>query len=942
MVRPQRSRVWCSGIVALAIAALLPESAMAQLTPDSSLGAEQSIVVPGTVNGLPADLIQGGAQRGSLLFHSFRDFNVSEGGRTYFGNPTEVENVFMRVTGTTASNIFGTLGVNGGANLFLLNPNGMVFGANARLDMRGSFVATSADRLIFSNGFAFSASNPQAPPLLTISVPIGLQYGSRPSSIQTQGATLQAALGQTLALLGGTVSINGGRILAPQGRVELGGVAADGNVGLNIDGSDLSARFPDTTNRADISVGKGAEINVRNNDRGTIVMNARNITFTEASRVRAGIPIGLGTSQSQAGNIELNATGAVQATGGSIIANNTGGQGNAGAVIVNAQDFVSFDDESEIQSAIGQVATGNSGGITINTGSLYLANGAALNSINLQGQGNAGDIIINARDTVVLDSPETPQASGSSTSFIRSSVQNGKGNGGNINITTGSLLLKNGSTLFSGLRGGNADGNAGSININARDRVSIDGANRPDQTSGIRSNVFAGKGNSGNINIVTGSLFVSNGGVLNTNIQSSEGEAAGNININARDTVSFEGASRDGVASKVLSNAVLGAINSGNITITTKSFSVSNGAVLTTSTLGQGNGGNITVNTDTTDVTNGGQLYTTTFDAGRAGNITVNATSGVSLSGSDLTYFKRLSQLSTNDVGLSPMSGMFASTSEASTGSGGELVIHTPQLKIQDGAELVVSSSGVGQAGSLFVTADRIVLNTQGSIRADTSGGGGSINLQSPLVLLRGGSNITTNAIGNNIPGGDIQIDTRFLVAVPNEDSNISANSQDFRGGNVRINATSIYGIQPRSTPTSLSSITATGATTALSGTIDISTLGLDPTSGLLQLPTDVVDSSGLIATVCPADRGNSFSISGRGGLPEDPRQPLMGQGVWLDDRSPKQAQSVDQTSPSVSSIMEAQGWIRDRAGRVVLVAARPSEMLQPMPSLCSLLTGSH
>ena len=507
-----KTQVWVLGQI---ISIALSRHCAAQVVPDQTLPAGERSQVSGDLN----SQIDGGAIRGNNLFHSFQQFSIPTGGSASFNNAPSITNIITRVTGSNLSNIDGLIRANGTANLFFINPNGILFGADARLEIGGSFLASTAEGLAFANGFAFSASNPQAPPLLTISAPIGLQYGDRPSSIQTQGATLQVPLGQTFALLGGAVSVNGGRILAPEGRVELGAVAADGKLGLNSNGSELSITFPDTTNRTDISVSKGAEINVRNSDRGTIRMNARNITFTEASRVRAGIAAGAGTSQSQSGNIELNATGAVQATGGSSIANNTAGQGNAGAVIVNAQDFVSFDNASEIQSGIAQGGIGNTGGIRINTGSLYLANGASFNSTISQGQGNAGDVTINARDTVVLDTPEEIKIP-RSTSFIRSSVTSGKGSGGNINITTGSLLLRNGSTLFSGIFGG--DGNAGSININTRDTVSIDGANNF-QTSGIRSNVFEGKGNSGNINIVTGSLFVSNGGALNANIQGLEG-----------------------------------------------------------------------------------------------------------------------------------------------------------------------------------------------------------------------------------------------------------------------------------------------------------------------------------------------------------------------------------------------------------------------------------
>ncbi|HEY9607212.1 MAG TPA: DVUA0089 family protein [Allocoleopsis sp.] len=163
--------------------------ALAQITPDGSLGAETSVVTPNvSIGGLPADRIDGGATRGANLFHSFLEFNVGNGQRVYFANPTGIENILSRVTGNNLSNIFGTLGVNGGANLFLLNPNGIIFGPNAKLDIGGSFVASTADSVVFDNGFAFSATNPQAPPLLTISVPIGLQFGSKAGAIRVQAS----------------------------------------------------------------------------------------------------------------------------------------------------------------------------------------------------------------------------------------------------------------------------------------------------------------------------------------------------------------------------------------------------------------------------------------------------------------------------------------------------------------------------------------------------------------------------------------------------------------------------------------------------------------------------------------------------------------------------------------------------------------------------------
>ncbi|MEM6402823.1 MAG: filamentous hemagglutinin N-terminal domain-containing protein, partial [Cyanobacteria bacterium P01_D01_bin.116] len=120
-------------------------SALAQIIPDNTLGAESSRVLP---NGA-IDKIDGGALRDKNLFHSFTEFNINNGQRVYFNNPSGIENILTRVTGGNASNILGTLGVDGAANLFLINPNGIVFGENARLDLGGSFVGTTANGLQF-------------------------------------------------------------------------------------------------------------------------------------------------------------------------------------------------------------------------------------------------------------------------------------------------------------------------------------------------------------------------------------------------------------------------------------------------------------------------------------------------------------------------------------------------------------------------------------------------------------------------------------------------------------------------------------------------------------------------------------------------------------------------------------------------------------------------
>lgn len=202
----------------------LPGSVSAQITPDTTLGTEASVTIPTLINGIPSDRIDGGALRGRNLFHSFQEFNIGVGRGAYFANPVGVENILSRVTGNNPSNLLGTLGVLGNANLFLINPNGIVFGPNSRLDIRGSFTASTADRLVFDNGFTFSASNPQVPPLLTVNAPLGLQYGTR----RSRGLTNQGNLtvGQDLILSGDSVS-SSGQLNAPNGTLMVQSMTGD-------------------------------------------------------------------------------------------------------------------------------------------------------------------------------------------------------------------------------------------------------------------------------------------------------------------------------------------------------------------------------------------------------------------------------------------------------------------------------------------------------------------------------------------------------------------------------------------------------------------------------------------------------------------------------------------------------------------------------------------
>ncbi len=203
--------------------------AIAQVVvPDATLPVNSQVTPAGNTN-----VITGGTQAGNNLFHSFEQFSIPTGSQAHFNNALNIQNVISRVTGGSISNIDGLIQANGTANLFLLNPNGIIFGPNASLDIGGSFVASTASSIKFADETQFSATKPQSSPLLTVSVPIGLQLGRSARDIQVRESVLEIQNGQTLAIIGGNVSIEGGdpgSLTASGGRIELGGLADAGIV----------------------------------------------------------------------------------------------------------------------------------------------------------------------------------------------------------------------------------------------------------------------------------------------------------------------------------------------------------------------------------------------------------------------------------------------------------------------------------------------------------------------------------------------------------------------------------------------------------------------------------------------------------------------------------------------------------------------------------------
>lgn len=328
----QSTQFWIvSGITLCTLATT--STTRAQIVPDATLPVNSSVTTEGSTS-----IIAEGTRSGSNLFHSFEQFSIPTGRTTYFNNTLDIQNIISRVTGSSVSNIDGLLQANGAANLFLLNPNGIIFGENASLNVNGSFVATTANVVQFGSQGIFSATNSEAPSLLTVN-PTALLFNqiNRNAAVINQ-AILRVRSGKNFSLIGGDVSLNGGRIIAPGGRVELGGLSTVGAIGINNDGS---LNFPDGVARSDIYLTDEAFVNVAASDGGAIAINANNLRLAEGSQLRSGIASDLESPEARGGNITINSTGEVTLNQQSSIISQVleNGIGNGGNINIQASSL---------------------------------------------------------------------------------------------------------------------------------------------------------------------------------------------------------------------------------------------------------------------------------------------------------------------------------------------------------------------------------------------------------------------------------------------------------------------------------------------------------------------------------------------------------------------------------------------------------------------------
>jgi filamentous hemagglutinin family protein len=613
------------------------------ITLDGSLGSSGPIPTVNnvgnfrTIYGIRQSL---GQTRGSNLFHSFNRFNLLNGEAAFFFSSSGIHNIFSRVTGGTPSEINGlirTLNTTGtqraNVNFYLMNPAGIIFRPNARLNIgsstRGSFVATTLDAIAFPNGSQFSAINPgNANSLLTVvGDPSGFVASQRqPGAIHSIGNTLQVATGQSLVLVGGDVLLDNSNLYVSYptgGRIEIGSLKGAGIIGLTGNNSLMKTTIPKGIEQGDVLIRNRSEIGVDAANGGDLTIHARNIEVSGFSELLGGIAPRRGISGSQAGNIVLNASHAIRLIGGRIynwvrngsvgnagniiitarslelsnkgsLIGDTSGRGNGGSINIHVTDGVVLNGlgssgETLISSNASPSSVGNAGNIRIASGSLSLLNGAQINS-DMYGRGQGGVIDVNVRNTVTIDGSDNGFQSGMSSTLggllrfsggILPIIGSVSGKSGQISIKARNILLSNEGTLQTSTFG---IGDAGTISLQAEDLISMKSGSQ------ILSAIsFEGNGKGGTINVKAGNLSISNGSSIQTIVRgaarshgillrSGRGEA-GSININVQDSVVLDSEGNvekfTGIASTLASNTFG---KGGSIYLNSEALDLRNGA----------------------------------------------------------------------------------------------------------------------------------------------------------------------------------------------------------------------------------------------------------------------------------------------------------------------------------------------------------------------------
>jgi filamentous hemagglutinin family protein len=758
---------------------LTAATARSAVTLDGTLGPTGSfsgnVLIPATF----------GTQRGANLFHSFRTFNIFSGESLYFtpaGASGAISNVISRVTGGGSSTVNGVLGSTiSGANVYLLNPNGIVFGPSAQLDVRGSFYASTANYLMLADGGRFDATTP-GNTVLTVAAPAAFGFlGPPPAGITLNGSGLVVPSGRTLGLIGGDLTLrNGAFAFAPSGTAHLVSAGSAGEAAFT--GHAFDVRSFGALGNISLSGGSIVDVSEPIGETGgagaiylrggrlvldggrlyaqTEIADGRVVDIAVSGDIRLANASEIDTKSFGAGraaNIRVE-SGGTMSVDGSTITSETLSDGDAGSLRIDAARL-EVTDASRIASAGGDPGfIGRGGDITITTPGTMLLDNSTITA-EAFGIGDAGNILIDAGNVRLMN-----------LARINSSGSLGGGRGGSITITAPGTVAVNGSTIASEATG---SGDAGAIAVSAGEfkltafaeisssssgagrggDISISAAGTASVNASTISSDASGAGDAGNIQINSATLEITNFAALNSSGSFGTGRG-GNITINAG-TFSLTGLAE-------INSSSFGSGRGGNVAITTAGTMLMDGSTITAEAFAGGNAGNVLISAGNARLINSAEIDSSgSLGAGGGGNITIATAGRMLMDASTITSEAFGSGdagnilISAGDVKLANFSDINSSGSFGA-GRGGDITIRTPGTMLMNRSAISSEAFGIGDAGNVSISAGDVRLTNFAEINSSGSAGvgrGGDVTLSTPGTMVVNGSTITSEGSGTGAAG---------------------------------------------------------------------------------------------------------------------------------------------------------------------------------------------
>ncbi|MDM8525618.1 filamentous hemagglutinin N-terminal domain-containing protein [Desulfococcaceae bacterium HSG8] len=798
---------------------------------DGTIGTAGKADLPGPAYEIRAEY---GRQAGSNLFHSFRQFNIHSDESATFNGPASVQNIITRVTGEDSSWIDGRLCSEiPGADLYLLNPAGVMFGPDAALDLDGSFHVSTADYLRMGEHEQFY-TEPLESDVLSSAPPAEFGFSDdTPSGISLEKSFLEVPDEETISLVGGDIQMHDTTLFAREGRINLASAASAGEVRLHETGIETGGT---SATLGEISISRDAGL--RKFDEQTYLGNLE-VGGMEVGRDGGAIFIQGGRFELRSGLIGANTSGGMDGKGisirvtddvvidGGAIESGTSGTGNAGNVEIEAKQFTV---KKGGYITAGSIGSGAGGEISISAAESVSISGKSENVFSglyadTHARGKGGRISLSSLRIMIDDSG------------IITAGSQGHGDAGEISLDTDMLALNGGAHLKTTAYG---DGSGGDIRISASELVRISGESdysysglyADTHAEGSGGNIILsaakaeiadrgvitartdGSGSAGGISLDVNTLTVSGGAYIATD--TSESGSGGTISISASESVNISG--MDAIGGFYANT--YGEGKGGSITVSTPGIEISKIGMITAGTQGDGDAGEISMDVNTLTMTDGAQIITDSYGNGRGGNIRISADESVSIfGGNDPDFYSGIGSNTVNSQGgtvtvsapdltiaengkiraqtlgkgnggeirlnadtVTLTSGGFVGTEAVGSGNGGNISISANKSVNISGKGMfssgfyAASLFASGDGGSIVVSTSDLTLDEEGEISAETTGIGkaGKIELDAKTLTLKGGGMISTDTIGMG-PGGDIHISAEDSV-------NISGKGKYFSG----------------------------------------------------------------------------------------------------------------------------------------------------------------